>query len=409
MADKPFTVDTTPKPRTYLEKIGDTSFDLVEAQLDISKDVTLWHANPRLLPYLANENFASEEEIEAAIQTTAGYDTLRKSIDQLGQLEPIYVWRPDEHSKYIVFEGATRVTILRDLKRKNMSGAKAGRFNLVRAKILPPHFTETERVILLARIHVRGSGVRSWGRYVEAKFIYDNVEGDKAVMTATQMATHMGKSLPWVTRLRDAYKFAQQFVTYLDDGVEAEKLAAQKFSVLEEISKAQGIGPWLRDYDNPAYDALREEVFEMVRNNVFKEYRDARFLKQFYDDPEKWATLKAGDEHAATRLAAEVKHSATSLKTKISSLEGAIERATQRDDHDLDDDDIDHLRRAMGAIQQAIHGGADSFRLELKYVTLFLSGATMANIKALPAAEREAFEEAVGFFNMLTEKYGAAA
>lgn len=409
MTVKPFKVDTTPKPRTYLEKIGDTTFDLMEAQIDVTKDVTLWHANPRLVPYLATETFESEEQIEAKIQTTPGYDTLRKSIDQLGQLEPIYVWRPDENSNYIVFEGATRVTILRELKRKNTSGPKVGRFNFVRAKILPPHFTEIERVILLARIHVRGSGVRSWGRYVEAKFIYDNVEGDKAVMTATQMATHMGKSLPWVTRLRDAYKFARQFVTYLDDGIEAEKMAAQKFSVLEEISKAQGIGPWLKDYDNPAYDDLREDVFEMVRNNVFKEYRDARFLKQFYDDPEKWAILKAGDEHAATRLANEIKHTATSLKTKIASLEGAIERAVLRDDHDLNDDDVDNLRRAMGVVQQAIHGGTDKFRLELKQVTRFLSGATLTNIKALPADDREAFKEAVEFFDMLVDKYGNAA
>ncbi len=63
----------------------------------------------------------------------------------------------------------------------------------------------------------------------------------------------------------------------------------------------------------------------------------------------------------------------------------------------------------MGVVQQAIHGGTDKFRLELKQVTRFLSGATLTNIKALPADDREAFKEAVEFFDMLVEKYGTSA
>jgi|ERR1051326_2258218 hypothetical protein len=410
--DKPFVVDTTPKPRVYLERIGDTQLELQEAQLDVFDDVTLWHENPRLLPLLPVGGFASEQDLESKLRMTSGYDNLRKSIEQIGQMEPIYVWRPDASAKYVVFEGATRLVILRELARKYESGPNAGKFIQVKAKVLPAHFGEKERVILLARIHVRGTGVRAWGRYIEAKFIYDHVvgkkSGEKPLMSVTEMANHMEKSVSWVQRLRDAYQFALQFVHYVDDP-SGEQLAVREFSTLEEISKAQIIGPWLRDYDNQTHDKLRGEVFDMVRNGVFKEYRDARFLKQFYDDPEKWALLKHGEKDVASRLAAEVKHGGASLKAKISGLEQAIERALQQDDPGLDEDDIDHLRGAISRIQKHVHRGVRRFRLELKSATKLLSEATLADVKELPPDELGQLREAIGYFDMLVEKYGKAA
>lgn len=408
---KPFAVDTTPKPRVYLEKIGDTAFELVEAQLDVFDEITLWHENPRLLPYIPGNGFASEEELEAALQQTRGYDNLRKSIDQIGQMEPIYVWRSDTSSKYVVYEGATRVSILRDLSRRYASGPKAGKFQRAKAKVLPPQFGEAERVILLARIHVRGSGVRSWGRYIEAKFIHDHVTdqgGAKALMSVTDMANHMEKSVSWVQRLRDAYQFALKFVEHIGDD-SADQIAAREFSTLEEISKAPIIGPQLRDYTNSSHDPLRAEVFEMVRNEVFKEYRDARFLKQFHDDPEKWDLLKTGEKHIASRLASEVKHSTSSLKARIAALDPAIERALQRDDHELNEDDVELLRNAMSRIQQTVHGGVDRFRLDLKCATLLLSKATLSDVKQLPSGDLAEFREALGYFDMLVEKYGKHA
>jgi hypothetical protein len=408
---KPFLVDTTPKPRVYLEKIGDISWELNEAQLDVLSEVTLWHENPRLLPHLPIGGFASEEDLEAALRLTRGYDNLRRSIEQIGQMEPVYVWRADEGSKFVVLEGATRIAILRELARKHASGPNTAKFSRVKAKVLPPHFGEKERVILLARIHVRGAGVRSWGRYIEAKFIHDNVTdkaGGKAVMSVTDMANHMEKSISWVMRLRDAYQFALQFVQYVDDAT-GEQTAVREFSTLEEISKAATIGPMLRDYDNKAHDALRAEVFDMVRNEVFKEYREARFLKQFHDDPEKWALLKTGEKHIATRLAAEVKHSASSLKARIHGLEPAVDRALQREDHELDDDDVESLRNAMSRIQQHLHGGVERFRLDLKNVTKLLSGTTLTDVKALQPDDLTEFKQAVEYFDMLVQKYGKAA
>src|SRR5947199_5962711 len=112
-----------------------------------------------------------------------------------------------------VVEGAKGVTGLRQVGRKQQGTPEEARFRTVLAKTLPEEFTAEERVILLARIHVRGTGVRAWGRYIEAKFIHDNVvgrNGSKPVTTVRDMARHMQKSESWVSRLKDAYEFARR-------------------------------------------------------------------------------------------------------------------------------------------------------------------------------------------------------
>lgn len=180
----------------------------------------------------------------------------KKSIESVGQLEPIYVWRNDEDDKYLVLEGATRVVILRELARKHANEPKDGKFSKVKAKVLPAEFGETERVILLARIHVRGSGVRAWGRCTEAKFVYDNVtprNGKKPLMFGEGAGRLHGKSASWVSRLKDAYEFARRFIEHVDAD-EAVKLAKEEFSTLEEISKARIIGPLLKDYDKASFE-----------------------------------------------------------------------------------------------------------------------------------------------------------
>ena len=192
--------DTTPKPRTIIERIGGKEWHLEERELDVMNEVTLWSGNPRLQPFLAGAAAAaaSEEDLEAALQHTGGYDTLRKSIQTIGQMTSIYVWRREEDHAYLVFEGATRVAILRELARARANGPDATRFRKVKALVLPPEFGEMERVILLARIHVRGSGVRAWGRYIEAKFIHDHVtpqNGRAEMMSVADMARHMEKSI----------------------------------------------------------------------------------------------------------------------------------------------------------------------------------------------------------------------
>ena len=401
-----------PNPRKYVEKIGGREWELQEIELDVYDDISLWKDNPRLQTLLPVAGVKSEEELAAALQRSRGYDTLLRSIDDIGLMEPIYVQRFDETGKALVLEGATRVTIFRQLDRKYEKGTKEGKFRQIRAKLLPQDFGERERTILLARIHVRGTGVRDWGRYVEAKFIHDAVVGDGhkfPLMNVTEMAQHMEKSVSWVQRLRDAYMFAKAYVQYVDEpeGL-GEKVAAEKFSVLEEASKARAIGSMLRDYDNPNYDALRADVFDMVRNEAFKEYRDARFLKEFHDDPENWEQLKSGEKHVASRLALEIKANSSSVKAKIAALGQQVSRALDRDEGDLNEEDVTHLYRAAAQIERHILPDVRPFRVALRKFTMALGEASMADMKALDPDEVTEFRDALQYFNDLYAKHGTA-
>jgi hypothetical protein len=401
-------VDDKPKAKVFREKIGNKEFELREERLDVLNDVSLWPSNPRLLPHLADSGgVQSEDSLENFLRSTNGYAPLAKSIADIGQMEPIYAWKREDQKKFLVLEGATRVTILRDLARKQLGKPTEGTNRYVTAKILPPEFSEEERVILLARIHVRGSGVRSWGRYIEAQFVHEAVvgkNGQSPLMTSQQLADHMGKSISWVSRLKDAYEFSQKFIEH-DDGNQAHQMALDQFSVLEEIAKSPKVGPMVKDYTNPEYDGLRSDVFNMVRNKVFKEYRDARFMKQYYEDPEKWEILKQGEENSAHQLANELKAGSTSLKGKIQALPGQIERALERDQASVSDDDVECLKKAVQIAESYQNPGVQQFRLRLKAFTDAMAGAALNDIKAILPDDVEGFEEALGDFRHRLEKH----
>jgi len=403
-----FTVDDTPKAKVFRERIGDHEYELREEKLDVFDDVVLWDGNPRLLAYLAEASgIQSEEDLETHVKRTKGYDQLARSIADIGQMEPIYAWKREDQSKYVILEGATRATILRELARKHTGKPDEARFRVLKAKILPPEFSEEERVILLAKIHVRGTGVRSWGRHIEARFIHDVVEGKdghKPAMSVTELARYMGKSVSWVSRLKDAYKFAKKYVEHLDSP-DAERSAVEQFSTLEEIAKCKDIGPKLRDYDNAVHDGLRADVFDMVRKEVFQEYRDARWMKEFHDDPEKWALLKEGEKHVANRLATELKAGSTTLKTRVEALAGQLERALERDHEAINEDDVESLRKAVKVAESFLNPGVEKFRLDLRAFTNALESASLAEIKAVQREEIERFDEALDDFRTRLEKH----
>jgi hypothetical protein len=383
-----------PAKKVFREKIGKQEYQLAEERLDILSDVTLWNKNPRLQPYVPGAEFASEDDLQAALRRTGGYDALKKSIADVGQMDPIYVWKTGKMKKYLVLEGATRVTILRDLYLAKKGGKHdAEQFRYVTAKVLPEDFSEVDRVILLARIHVRGSGVRSWGRYVEAKFVHDNVtghNGDKPLMTLAELAAEMGKSTSWVSRLKDAYDFARQYVEEVDDP-EAEKQAVEYFSVLEEIAKSTSFGAKVKNPPDDDWKQVRHDVFQMVRNDVFKEYRDARFMQQFYDDPEKWQLLKSHENGIAHKLAAEVKAGGSSLKGRVAGLHGQIDRALARDPKALDDSDLDDLKLAVGHLESHLFG-ASMFRVRVREFVRSLEEASLSDVKKLRDDELNALE-----------------
>lgn len=388
-----------PTPDYYLERIGDQEYRFIAGELDVFDDVCLWSDNPRLIPYLS-ERILDEEELEATLKQTSGYDALKKSIEALGQLDPIYVW-PSGGSKHLVLEGATRVTVLRDLYHRYEGRQDQGKFRKVKVKTLPPQFSEKESAILLARIHVRGSGVRNWGRYVQAKFIYEKVEGNPPMFSLTDIAGHMGKSTSWASRLRDAYTFAKQFVEFVDND-DAEKLALDHFSTLEEISKATGFGARVRA-DTSEGEQLRGEVFDMVQHDVFKEYRDARYMAQYYEDPEKWGILKSHERHAAHNIANQVRAGETGINGKIAGFRGQLERALDRD-AEFDDEAVNELQRCVDLLASRATG-IGAFRLRLSQFTHGLRSASLEDIKSVTRDEHKDLQEGLEYFEHLFQRF----
>ena len=339
MSEKQF----NPVQGYYREHIGGTEYQLPADELDVIDDVRLWSDNPRLIPYLS-EGIPSEDEMEATLMRTNGYDALRKSIDDLGQLEPIYVW-PSEGHKYLVIEGATRVTVLRDLSRRYEGKPNQNRYRRVKVKVLPPRFfgarkRDSSCSDSCSRIWCEKIGAGMYRQCLSTS----RLRAIRAQFSLTELAAHMGKSASWASRLRDAYKFAKQFVEFVDDD-DAQRLALNHFSTLEEISKATGFGARVKA-NTADGEQLRGEVFDMVRHDVFKEYRDARHMAQYYDDPEKWEVLKSHERHAAHNIANQLRAGQTGVNGKISGLHGQLERALERDE-EFDDEMVDELQRCV--------------------------------------------------------------
>jgi len=408
-------LDHAPPAKLYPERIGGREYMLPEVKLDVANDVLLWHGNPRLQQTLAEDGALGvdedlteldEHQLEERIRRTKGYDALARNIADLGQLEPIYVWRRPGSKKYLVLEGATRVTILRELTLEHQGKPDGDQYRYAIAKVLPAEFSEEHRTILLARIHVRGAGVRQWGRYIEAKFIWETVterNGHKPLLTMGQLAEHMGKSLSWVSRLKDAYEFALAYIEHLDD-TDAKVQAREKFSILEEISRVSGFGPKVKALDKHEYDGLRDEVFQMVRNNVFKEYRDARFIGEFHDDPEKWQRLLTLEPGAGHELANQVKAGVAGVKGRIDALYGQIERQIDKDASLLDEDDLEKLKKATRLLESRLLGLAP-FRIELREFTKALENVPLSEVKALTAEEYKGFQTNLADFQQRLEKY----
>lgn len=401
MSDTPTVLEHLPTSaeRVLYEKVGNTEWEMREVKLDVHGDIALWSDNPRLQT-AAMEGFSSEIELEDALRQSPGYDGLRKSIEEIGQMQSIYV-KKTSTGKYLTLEGNTRVTVLRELDRKHPTGKLAGNFRYVSAKIVPQNFADRDVAILLAGIHVGGPGVRDWGRYIEARFVYETVvgrPGKPPLMNQSQLASSIGKSESWVTRYKTAYEFVLKFVEHINGEENPLKHASKKFSILEEISKARVIGSQLRDYDNPAYDDLREEVFDMVRNNAFKEYRSARFLKEFHDDADAWHQLKSGEEHIADKLARQVESKSSSPKAKISSLPQIIKRAVERGDAGFDDEDISQLQQAIDMIADQVHEGVHPYRLAIKKASNTLNKASRADVLDLNDVDLAEFSDAYEYF-----------
>lgn len=259
----------------------------------------------------------------------------------------------------------------------------------MRAKILPPEFTEEEIVLLLVGIHVRGSGVRDWDRFVQAQTVYRAVKPHghkKPVTTITKLAAHMGKSVSWVSRLVAAYEFANAYADWLDDPAASQREAVKYFSVLEEIGRASKFGPKVRDLENPEYEQLRADVFGMVHRGAFKEYRDARFIQDFHEDPEKWEILKRGEAGVANKLAAEVKAGTSNLGTRIKGLADAIRKTLAAKPDALSEEHLEHLHESVHELASHLTG-ASTLQFNLAAFRRALRKATVEDLEEISAVE----------------------
>ena len=398
--------DDAPSALKFRERIGSQEYHLPEARLDIHDQVRLWTDNPRLLPYRAPGQLEDEEELEDLLKDTGGYSTLRSSIRDLGQMEPIYVWRRNARQpKYLVIEGATRLTVLRELWTRSEGQADRDKYRYVTAKVLPEEFTDKERAILLAQIHVRGTGVRNWSRYVQAKFIFERVEGDPPLLTLTEMASHMGKSTSWASRLRDAYRFAKQFVEWVDTP-DGDKLATQQFSTLEEISKSTGFGPRVRATDEQG-EKLRGEVFDMVKHDVFKEYRDARYMAKYFEDPEKWSRLRSNEKHAAHELYNEIRAGQTGVKSRVRALYGQLERALHQKAATFDQEDVNSLQDCADLLAGHVAGGIGPFRIRLNQFITALFDAPLGEVVSITPGEYERLEKGLDDLKLRLDRHAS--
>lgn len=381
--------------RTFHERIGEREWKFSEIKLDVHKQVKLWDENPRLL---TAGHLDSEELLEEALRLGGRFNQLKKSLETIGQLQPIYA-RPTETDKYLVLEGNSRVTALRDLDKKN-----PGSFRYVMARIVPKDFGDRESAILLAGIHVRGSGVREWSGYVQARFIYEMVAKKPAVLTQTELAKNMGRSEGWVSRRKNAYEFALKYIEYLGgETKEARKETEEKFTILEEVSKASIIGPLLRNYDERKYDNLRKDVFEMVHRKAFKEHRDVRYLRYFYENTDWWEQMKSGEEHIAHHLSKQVGGISDNPKGKIAELPGFIERAIKKGGVDFNEDDAATLQQALEHIQNQIHDGVPPYRLAVKRVVQTFNKASRDNVPDLTNDDIANLADAYQYFMGVVE------
>ena len=147
----------------------------------------------------------------------------------------------------------------------------------------------------------------------------------------------------------------------------------------------------------------------MVQKNAFKEYRDARFMKEFFTDPDAWHQLKSGEEHIAHKLAKEVENKSSSPKAKISGLPQLVKRAVERGDASFDDEDVSQLQQVIDIIEDQVHEGVHPYRLAIKKAARTLNKASRADIVDLSDGDLAEFIDAYEYFMSLVGSHRVPA
>jgi len=275
-------------------------------------DIRLWPENPRIRHILARiEGFASEEDVMAAIRASAPktYRDLHKDIEKFGQSVPVFVKSEHRDGGQVqvatVYEGATRVTILKELHRRY---PRESRFLCVKTYMLPDSFSDQQLAILLANYHVKRALHRNpWDRYQIGAFLYEEIDRTGR-FTGQEMAEVMGMSPSWVSRHLTIYRFALEYrdeleATYGCTATDAESETADKLSLLEEAWKVKRF----RDRFDDDPDA-KPTLFKWVHEGKFTDHRKIRAIDDVYADERARREVEAGGTEAGDQVAARLEH-----------------------------------------------------------------------------------------------------
>ena len=117
---------------------------------------------------LTSEDTASEDKLEAAINSEPDTVALYKSIKRSGVDEPIRA-QMTKNGHYMVFEGNRRTTCLRKLLRENTSPPEGVSYEEVGAHVYPVDYPKGKIQILKGKLQ---TGKKGWGASNISKYIH---------------------------------------------------------------------------------------------------------------------------------------------------------------------------------------------------------------------------------------------
>jgi hypothetical protein len=124
----------------------------------------------------------------------------------------------------------------------------------------------------------------------------------------------------------------------------------------------------------------------MVHHGVFTEYRDARFMREFYEDSEKWALLKTFEPGIANRLAKEISAGTSNLGTRITNLPEAIKKTLVAKPDALNTEHLEQLHESVQTLASYLTDSS-SFRMQLTSFKKSLKKATIEDLEAITVTE----------------------
>jgi len=120
-----------------------------------------------------------------------------------------------------------------------------------------------------------------------------------------------------------------------------------------------------------------------VSAGVFKEYRDARYMREFYEDAAKWALLKTHEKEVANRLANEIKAGNSTAKDRINRLHDQISRSMNQDDQSVGAAELEELQRCVDLMESKLAGDVGIFRMKARSFAQALTAASLADLLTL--------------------------